>query len=671
MRYIYLVLFSLAGVGFAPAQIRSAVEVRSLSYEQAQSGKAVELNGIVTYADPPSTVFIQDGTAGTFFRLDGSPPPKPGERVSVKGKSFSGLYVPGIERAKFTVLDRPGLPEPTNATFADLESGRFHYQWVSIEGIVRSVAPTNESAGIARLSVSSSILEVRVDSPAAEAKVPVGSRVRVTGLAAGEINNRRQLVKPYLRCTAWSNFAILAPPLPGENIPSVTPEELLTFKVGERDDLQVKIHGIVLAQTSRKTDNSTVFLREGEFAVGVDLLTSETQEVKTGDRLEVIGFPEMDRYSARLTDARIISFEENVVEEPEVFRLSWQDLISGDWDGNLVSVRGKLTHFYQTESDTRFVVRSLTDSRSTVTVSVPGLMNSLSPGMEIETSGICLVESTRHSGYRSIVESVSLLARSRDDIKILSAPEWWTAQRLTRAMTILIFVILLGGLWIFLLRRQVDRQTSALRNRIEHEAALEERQRIAREFHDTLEQDLTGLSLRLDAATAQIKEGRVGKLISDSRNLVSRIQTETRNLVSELRESPTKLASLSKAITELVTDVSSEETGPRIVWKPDGDIPMLPSRTVHHLKMIVKEAVTNAIKHSAAETVYIYTSIENRALLMKVADDGHGFDVEQETRGKSGHFGCMGMRERARKINADLEWKSSPDGSSVSVTMGL
>jgi signal transduction histidine kinase len=236
----------------------------------------------------------------------------------------------------------------------------------------------------------------------------------------------------------------------------------------------------------------------------------------------------------------------------------------------------------------------------------------------------------------------------------------------------LLVATVLAGLWITLLRRQVASQTGALRHRIGIEAALEERQRIAREFHDTLEQDLAGLSLRLDAAAARGTDEKLRGFIEGSRNLVSRIQIETRNLVSDLRQEPGEEADLIGALGELVTAEGSEP-GPEIAMvSPVGGIPALPSRTVHHLRMIAQESVTNVIKHAGAAKVVISVGHDDDELVMRITDDGRGFAVEGNTSGRSGHFGCMGMRERCRKIGAAIAWESAPgQGTVVIVTLPL
>ncbi len=186
----------------AVAQLRTALEVRSLSPETAETGLPVDLRGIVVFSDPPSTIFLQDNTAGTFFRLDGRVPPAPGSEVRVTGTTMRGLYLPGIHEATFEILGQPGLPAAIRATLDDLLSGRYHYQRVSVEGIVRKISSNEENTAIVRLDLGSRVIAVQVETVAEGGKDLVDARVRVTGLAAGEVNHRRQLVEPYLRCRA-------------------------------------------------------------------------------------------------------------------------------------------------------------------------------------------------------------------------------------------------------------------------------------------------------------------------------------------------------------------------------------------------------------------------------------------------------------------------------------
>src|SRR5690606_6205619 len=149
----------------------------------------------------------------------------------------------------------------------------------------------------------------------------------------------------------------------------------------------------------------------------------------------------------------------------------------------------------------RGAVLTLRDGSNAIRAETSAPPADLEAGAKVRAAGIAVVESVRRSGeYRSVPERVVLRLRGPEDLTVLRAPSWWTARRLSVALVVFLVATLLAGLWIALLRRQVASQTAALRHRIEHEAVLEGRQRLAREFHDTLEQQLAGLSLRLDAA---------------------------------------------------------------------------------------------------------------------------------------------------------------------------
>jgi len=88
--------------------------------------------------------------------------------------------------------------------------------------------------------------------------------------------------------------------------------------------------------------------------------------------------------------------------------------------------------------------------------------------------------------------------------------------------------------------------------------------------------------------------------------------------------------------------------------------------------MIAKEAVTNALKHANASQITLHLSSIPTLITLRIIDNGRGFDPSAETHGKPGHFGCIGIRERCRKIHAEAEWQSQPgQGTSVIVTLPL
>lgn len=659
-----IALVLLASTDLVEAQLTTALELRSLSAEEADTGVAVDLRGVVIFAEPQGTVFFQDTTAGTFFQLKGQPAPSAGDEIRVRGISYPGLYLPGIEEAGLEVLGHPGLPEAVPVSFDDLSSGRYHYQRVSAEGVVRTVEAEGEGASLVRLLLGARVIEIRMEEPPNDELILIDSRVRVTGLAAGELNNRRQLVEPYLRCRGWGDIEILEEARPMREIEEVSPEQILNFAVGGQQRHRVKVKGTVLAAFP----NGEVYLRSGEAGIGARRISSE-HLLESGDMVEMLGFPEMDQFSARIVDAVVLDhFLGDGLPDP--VKASVAELLEGVHDCDLVTLEAELSEQYRNENGGVLVLR---DGSRILRADSPGLPDGLSPGAKVRVTGVAVVESTRRSAqYRSEPDRVSLRVRSADDVVVLRAASWWTSRRLAIAMVVFLSATVLSALWITLLRRQVARQTGALRKRIENEAALEERQRIAREFHDTLEQELAGLSLRLDAAAARGTDEKLRGFIEGSRNLVSRIQIETRNLVSDLRQEPGEEADLIEALSELVNRQSAE-AGPDVAMVSPGEgIPVLPSRSVHHLRMIAQESITNAIKHAGASRIVISVNGGVDELRMNIADDGRGFDAEANTSGSAGHFGCMGMRERCRKMGAEITWKSDAGkGTEVVVTLPI
>jgi signal transduction histidine kinase len=324
-------------------------------------------------------------------------------------------------------------------------------------------------------------------------------------------------------------------------------------------------------------------------------------------------------------------------------------------DAKLVAVTATVRDIFKTEEGTALL---LAGSSRTLQARLPDDVEPPPSGAQVRITGIYHVEAVAAtSGFTSSPVIASLRSRSADDIVVLRPPPWWTARRLAAVLAALAGITALAGLWIAALRRQVGRQTAALRKRIEAEAALEERQRIAREFHDTLEQELAGVSLRLDALATRGLDEKGRSLATGARNLVSRMQSETRDLISDLRD-PTETAGDLVAALASVAARQSTDTDTPVRLESGSAIAPLPPAVVHHLRMIAREAVTNAIKHGRATHVQIGVDENAGEVVLRVADNGCGFDATLADQQKRGHFGCAGMRERARKIGAEVTWRS-------------
>lgn len=674
MRFALPLVFLAAASSLAAQErvLTTALEVRSLSFAEAEKGLPVQLRGVVVFIENRGALFLEDHTSTTFFRLPAGDTPLPaiGDELEVTSKTRNGLYLPGLDDSTYRVVGRRELGPGRPATYDDLHFGRFHYQRVAVEGIVRTARAVDARRGHLRLAMGSRVIDVWVEKPPPAGLTIVDHGVRVTGLAAGLINtSRRQLVQPFLRVTDWNDIAILASAPPPAEAPRVSAEELLAFQVKGLGERRVRFDGVVSAAWG----GDQAFVQQGDLAVAVRF--GGPVALAPGDRVNVVGFPAMDRFSASLVDAELLTRESGAPPAPaevgsldELYGRTGQPL-PGKYDGRLVRLGLTVRDAFKSEDGVTLLVQS---GERSVQARMPDGTELLPPGAQVRLTAICQVESAvSGSGFASRPGLISLRGQSPAALEVLSRPSWWTVRRLAGVLVALAGLTLLAGLWIVGLRRQVTRQTAALRHRIETQAALEERQRIAREFHDTLEQELAGVSLRLDAVATRPLDDKGRQLVAASRNLVTRIQTETRDLIGDLRDATEATGDLAATLQVLAARLAAESAVEIRIEAAPG-LPLLAPAVVHDLRMIARESVTNALNHGRASCVTITAAVAADALLLAIIDNGCGFNPAIAATQRRGHVGCEGIRERVRKIGGSVIWRSElQKGTTVEVTLPL
>ena len=341
-----------------------------------------------------------------------------------------------------------------------------------------------------------------------------------------------------------------------------------------------------------------------------------------------------------------------------------QELVKGNHDADLVGLEGELVASYDSPQSLTLALQA---GKTTFRVRCKnGPPPFWATGSRLSISGICRIVGSAGSGNRDYnfkPESFELWADSPDSIRLLSMPSWWTPGRLSGALGALVLATAVALVWIFLLRRRVREQTAIIRGQLAREVVLEERQRIAREVHDTLEQELVGLSLRLDAA-ASVADPRSSSVLDTSRRLVRRIQDGVHDLVWDLREPAAGPRDLGESLALLAVELPQAATVQyRVVvngspWPLSGPVE-------HNLLRITQEALTNALKHAEPQAVEVELSYGPKQLCLRIRDDGRGFNIDGGAVARPGHFGLIGMRERARKIVAKLELASTPGGGTT------
>lgn len=204
---------------------------------------------------------------------------------------------------------------------------------------------------------------------------------------------------------------------------------------------------------------------------------------------------------------------------------------------------------------------------------------------------------------------------------------------------------------------------------------LEERVRLAREIHDTLAQGFVGISSQLDAVAMCMPTDppAAQKFLDLARKMARHSLTEARRAVMGLRASALEGKDLAAALRLGTTQWTAGYKLEVHVEADAAELPTeLPQDMEQNLLRIAQEAVTNTLKHAAAGNVFIRLRVEARKLYLRITDDGRGFTDAEVFTGTGGHFGLIGMRERAERLGGELRLESQPgSGTLVEVMVPL
>ncbi|MDP9382844.1 MAG: GAF domain-containing sensor histidine kinase [Chloroflexota bacterium] len=188
-------------------------------------------------------------------------------------------------------------------------------------------------------------------------------------------------------------------------------------------------------------------------------------------------------------------------------------------------------------------------------------------------------------------------------------------------------------------------------------AIIEERNRIAREIHDTLAQNLTGITLQLEAAVQlrETKPERAWDRVHKALDLAKEGLAEVRRSVRDLRPAPLESRTLQQALDDELRRVESD-TGAHTELEIDADIPRLPARAEDALYRIAQEALNNVRRHANACQVRLTLERDgDHGVRLRVRDDGVGFRPEASTDPLRRSFGLTSMKERARLLGGEME----------------
>jgi signal transduction histidine kinase len=235
------------------------------------------------------------------------------------------------------------------------------------------------------------------------------------------------------------------------------------------------------------------------------------------------------------------------------------------------------------------------------------------------------------------------------------------------------YAYVIGSVGLFVLASLLlEQHDQLLKGRIG--IVLEERNRIANDFHDSLMAGFAAISWQLEATAKLLPENESDTSAVDScalaRLMVTHCQAEARRIIWDLRDSVELTHRVSSALTQAIDVHPSHDQIPIDFTVTGAEIDVEPA-AVHQFVCLVQEALNNVLRHAKASIIHIQLHYDDESLTLRIEDNGKGFDVSRQSI-PTGHFGIAVMEERARKLGGTFRISSSPEiGTEVIVSAGF
>jgi signal transduction histidine kinase len=637
------------------------------------SSQSLPVQGVVTLKLGEGLV-VQDDTAGIWIEVTQARrlgvletdvstvhALREGDLVDVVGQANRGGYAPNLIPVTIRKLGVRPLPEARpydrNRFFLGLDD----CLRVEAAGVVQGFRDDADNKRWLFL-VSDVTRDFWVDvAKEAVSLAPeryIDASVRCAGVATADFNTRGELITPRLNVCRADEFVV--------DQPAGDVREVKLAEIGRYPDTshRVRTQGVV----TYSEPGSSLYLQSGYQGVLVE--SPSPERFDAGDWVEVVGFVDGTGPVCSIAEAQVRRLRSGAPLAPiaihpaEILRVNTLALSRfdtadpGDYYGCLVTFPATVVDVSPAQGGGE--VRLLAEDVGLTAIS--GLLGFikgrlLEAGSRVQVTGIVRpVGSARRHAFTvprsAAAPPLEILLRSPDDLKLLRAPSWWKPHRLAAVIAALAAAMLAVLGWVWVLRRQVSRQVGVIEQKLQFEAVAGERLRIAREFHDTLEQDLAGIALRLDAAADLADDERSRRVLEQQRGLLEQVRRETHDFLWDLRDPARTDGSLVESLAAQIAYAQTLTNVP-IGLQLAADVVEVSPSVQFHLLRIVREAVTNALKHGAPTRVDLRLCASASGHVVEVTDDGKGFDVSARST-LEGHFGLRGMTERARRMGATL-----------------
>jgi len=638
----------------APARLAQLVPERG---EELRKGNgSIVVRGVVTFNGPAfgaDYLVLQDDTAGSLVRLTSRFAHRVlevGQRVELEVKSQNGKWPFPPDPNRVQVVGSGQWPDPVSLATANTQTRRGEFLRIECQGIVREASARK---GLKLVTRNGEISVWVGEATDADMSRLVDALVRIRGVLIYR-DSKTCLLAP-------STAAVeVIEPAPGDPFatPSLAIESVSDFSRQPALAHRIKISGAVTCQSDR-----LLVVQDG--TGGVQMKMSVPPDILVGDSVEAVGFPDGPPGSLSLSQALVRKHGKNSL--PAAVAVSSDELYSGAYGAKVVRLAGDLVG---QKSEGGNLMLELQSGRRIVRAEFLNRHSSFKPipiGSRVQVTGVSWPEQIGNgfpeNAGADFTPSFSVLLRTPGDVVILKLPSWWAWKHAPEIIVALALVLVAAMLWIRYLRLKVVRRTRQLKEamgKLEREteasATLAERNRLAGEIHDGLEQGLSAIMMQLD--------GLKSKLAADPTDVVRHLElacsmvrfsrTEVRHSLWDWKSSALADKNLVGALGDIAKQMGSGNQAHATV-QVSGQAVALPTAVEHHLLRIAQEALNNAHKYARASAITIHLDYGGKNVRLVVRDNGRGFDADHVLSESNGHFGLQNLKSRARKMGGTLK----------------
>ncbi len=652
--------------------------IRALSLDEGARGYPVRIRGTVTHLDENmrAGLILHDGQSGQWLERPRQSEAlgvwndlKRGDRVEVEGYTVRGGFAPNLRPERLRRLGEGPMPPAKDASYSALLTGRYDCDFVEITGVVQRAFLSDPQLHIlfADVAIEGGVVRASFwDYEADDLTRFIDARVRLRSNVGALFGQTEQLRGVSLLAERTSDMVVVEPPPDPFSLPVRPIRSIYKYSAGGEVNRRIRVRGVVIGQILGRpveiTDFPTtstlryvshvLYVKDG--TSGARIETEQETRVRPGELVEAAGFPAVTPGKPILKNAvfKAVGSE----SEPEPVPVSPQKVLTPENDAELVRMQGQLLGVVSRPANRVLVLKvgAIVFDADLGLSRAGGRLDEVRPGSIVSVTGVYSYQPGPPPSFR-------LLLRSPRDVVLVTAAAWWTLRHTAVTFAIVALVAGAGAFWV---------RTIANKKRQQYQAILTERNRVARELHDTLEQGLAGITLQLEAVAGSLEASpkTARQSLDVARQMLRYSLEEARRSVMDLRSQALESRDLAGALLDLARQMTLG-TPVRAEVRIEGAPRPLSASQEHHLLRIGLEALTNALKHAGASRIEIELRFRAEATELIVHDDGRGF-IHSDGDRPGGQFGLLGIHERVDKLGGVLRIDSLPgEGTRLTVVV--